>query len=731
MNTKPHTFVELFDLTLENGKSIGSIEVPMIQRDYAQGRRTIGINRIRKKFLAVLHGALTGDSYSVRLDFVYGDVTDGKLIPLDGQQRLTTLFLIHWYIAKKENVPPEQYAFLRNFTYRTRPSSARFCEKLLEVAPDFKHDTISDWLADQSWYLLSWEHDPTIASMLTMLDDIHATFKDESNLWDRITASDNPPISFFFLALDDMGLTDSLYIKMNSRGKPLTEFEHFKADFEGMLKGVSESLCNEFIHKVDKDWLDMLWSYRGDDDAIDDEFVRYFRFVSEMLCFKNGVEIDDDIFDLAQTLYSRQSSNVEANLQFLFSAFDCWCQIDDIEGFFSSIFSEQGYEDNKVALYSDNTNILLECYNKYGIRSGRRREFTLNNSILLYAVLTYQLNKETISAIEFRERMRIVRNLVMNSEFEIRAERMNSILKDTEEIICDGRITLKNMAFNEIQKNQEIEKADWRIANPDSVNDLNRLEDHPLLQGTVAIIGMNDPQKLAGRVDKFYEVFDQDSDYIKISRALLTIGDYSQDHGWRFLLGDRNDASWRELFSESKQRKHFDRTRQAVLSLLDCLIANPDESLDSIIESYLEQSDVKMDWRYYLIKYPRMRAANHGRYCRRDEEPYNLIMMNTASSLNGRHWSPYLYQVIEEKIIEENCSLGEYGDPLVVLPRQIKVRGLNDAWLFTDMEDNEIRREPVPQSEDGFDTEDRVELLITHVQQLLQEKQTADAVQPE
>jgi hypothetical protein len=32
---------------------------------------------------------------------VYGDVRAGVLQPLDGQQRLTTLFLLHWYVASR------------------------------------------------------------------------------------------------------------------------------------------------------------------------------------------------------------------------------------------------------------------------------------------------------------------------------------------------------------------------------------------------------------------------------------------------------------------------------------------------------------------------------------------------------------------------------------------------------------------------------------------------------
>lgn len=76
------------------------IEVPLIQRDYAQGRESQ--KDIRNDFIDALHSSLSlpaGDSrLPLNLDFVYGSMEAGnaaRFLPLDGQQRLTTLFLLH------------------------------------------------------------------------------------------------------------------------------------------------------------------------------------------------------------------------------------------------------------------------------------------------------------------------------------------------------------------------------------------------------------------------------------------------------------------------------------------------------------------------------------------------------------------------------------------------------------------------------------------------------------
>ena len=79
------------------------VEVPIIQRDYAQGRSTPKVKSIRERFVADLMMALEFGQDRGKLDlaFVYGQVNNGVFVPVDGQQRLTTLFLLHLYIVKR------------------------------------------------------------------------------------------------------------------------------------------------------------------------------------------------------------------------------------------------------------------------------------------------------------------------------------------------------------------------------------------------------------------------------------------------------------------------------------------------------------------------------------------------------------------------------------------------------------------------------------------------------
>ena len=251
------------------------IEIPIIQRDYAQGRA--GKEELRKSFLRDLTDAL-GTNKRMKLDFVYGTNENGVLIPIDGQQRLTTLWLLHWYVAyRAQKLDKPTIERLRKFSYRTRLSSRQFCEKLAgfsELPPDDLD--VASHIRNQVWFRRAWRNDPTIQSMLRM---ISGTLEDKSDgidgvvnsqqsadYWNKLTSSDCP-IVFYHLNLYGISHSDDLYIKMNARGKPLTSFENFKADLTGYVKEMGNSALNDprtgLSIKMDTAWMNVFWQNRS------------------------------------------------------------------------------------------------------------------------------------------------------------------------------------------------------------------------------------------------------------------------------------------------------------------------------------------------------------------------------------------------------------------------------------------------------------------------------------
>ena len=103
--------------------------------------------------------------------------------------------------------------------------------------------------------------------MLVMLDAIDLKFKNENGLWEKLIEEKEPRITFQNVVLENFGLSDDLYIKMNARGKPLTSFENFKSQFEKYIeeKKFEEKITNpeeKFAHKIDTVWTDLFWKYR-------------------------------------------------------------------------------------------------------------------------------------------------------------------------------------------------------------------------------------------------------------------------------------------------------------------------------------------------------------------------------------------------------------------------------------------------------------------------------------
>ena len=647
---------------------------------------------------------------NITLDFVYGDVcTDGVLTPLDGQQRLTTLFLLHWYIAKKENIELAEYNFLNNFSYATRFSSRDFCQELVKYSPNFSNDELSVAIKDQAWYPYEWKNDPTIQSMLVMIDAIHKKFSNKAGLWQSLVINKN--ISFYFLPLSEMGLTDDLYIKMNSRGKPLTHFEHFKAEFEEIIKNTSEELSKQINHKFDIEWTDMLFPFRGDNNIIDDEFMRYFHFISDIISYKAGVPIEKDEFKLAQILYSSENKNAKENILHLKSSFDCWLNLNILD-FFETIFSKHTYETGKVKIYQEELNIFKECLDNYGEYAGRNRKFPLNKILLIYSIITYLKNKDSVSENQFKRRLRIIRNLIWNSSDEIRDDRMKNLLNETETIILTGEIQFTEsgeLGYNVRQKEEERKKIRWLIENAEQENELYHLEDHSLLKGCVAIVDLNNP----GNFKKFRLLFDNCHKEL-INRMLLILGDYSQFISWRVQLGARsNDSVWIDLFHPSKLRTGFDETFKIVNTLLSSLevsIINNDY-LEQHINHYIDNKETPKDWRYYFVKYNHMLHGNFGMYYwnNKQAKDYNIIMMNTEKSIGGKNWNVFLYTLFLLPDFSGKLLLGEYayqGDKMKVINTDNEIECLTDKYVVSN---NGILTDYMIQQNEGLDIEDRIE----------------------
>lgn len=438
---------------------INRIEIPIIQRDYAQGRDDDKTKKIRNGFLSSIINALENESSPLELDFVYGNVKNNVLQPLDGQQRLTTLFLLHWIIALKTKKLLDNESTFLKFTYETRISSREFCNALVKNWNELgEGETLGEKISDSKWFFLSWKKDPTIKAMLTMIDAIEEKIKSKeieelNDFWQKLTI-DSPIITFNFKELNDVGLTDDLYIKMNARGKALTEFENFKAQFEKYIKESNpdkidweieykDKLTKTFSHKIDTVWTDLFWKYRGDDNLIDNEFIKFIsgiainNYAHNLTIIENKEEERRIRAELEKKSNGKRVSNeavnrerIERRIQLLFNSPDEISSVDfptkEAFDYLVSTLDKYTINSNDEVLPNNlplwdyckremiEINSTIKIENNLFIEFIKNSETTYKQRVLFYAQTQYLLISKEFNQESFSHWLRVIRNIVQN-----------------------------------------------------------------------------------------------------------------------------------------------------------------------------------------------------------------------------------------------------------------------------------------------------------------------------
>lgn len=616
------TYRGIFDSAPDERPTILSIEIPIIQRDYAQGRDDSDTVTIRRDFLDVLVRALT-TADSVGLDFIYGEVADGGVLkPLDGQQRLTTLFLLHWYVASQA-ATLDASAPWAQFRYATRLSAEYFCRELVSHTwPADDADPV-DWITDQHWYLFPWRTDPTIQSMLVMIRAIHERLSSGDHsfeaLWERLTAPHHAAISFLFLPIDDMESGDDLYIKMNSRGKPLTEFEVFKARLEKLLASTGRQ--TELSEKLDREWSDLLWHYEGGNFLVDEEFMNYFTFVVDVCEWRTGTRTPGTLLQRAQRVFG-DHEDAQTHLEFLFFAFDTWVgerPSDNVPAeVLTDLFRVDGNAKSGLLLFeSQDPNLFAACLKHYGTK-----QFSLAETLFLFAVIIFRQTCPEGASKDLGHRLRSLRNIAESAPDDVRNEYMPELIASTITLMTDPVDSYLDglKRFNQARIDDEKLKRDLLARHPELQGSVHALEDHELLRGRLFAFHL-DPATLHARGDTFRAITSIDA-LPRLAAALLTKGDYSRSLRTRRQFGvagqRRGGGSWRDVLTggsrdgRAAMREAFDR-------LLDD-VASRDEpaadALEVIVREWLteQEASCRYDWRYYFVRYPSMLSAPQGIY---------------------------------------------------------------------------------------------------------------------
>lgn len=693
-------------------KRHGRIRIPMIQRDYAQGRAEE--RDVREGFLAALESALklpAGDSkLPLNLDFVYGSVEgpqeDTRFSPLDGQQRLTTLFLLHWFLAWQDGAWEEFGKLFRGddghsrFSYKVRQFSNEFFDKLVVFEPTKRPQdapSLRALITDQRWYFRNWRLDPTIQSALTMLDAIHRRFKGSTGLFARLTSEEEPAITFQLLDLESFELSDDLYIKMNARGKPLTAFETFKAQYEQVLAsqfagqsrrvGDRDYTVAKFIAlRMDTTWADFFWVHRDRRTNLYDEVImNLFRVLALITC---EPENQDYLRDLAllrdegrQASYATFHSHGWLEEEFtetLIALLEQWSARSCGKSAFEPLLPNTLYFDEATIfakLARGSTNLTL-------------------TEVIQFAgyVLFIRKYPAAIVTDAFQEWMRVVRNLALNTLIErpddLRGAarglrdllpKATEILTHLEQLPEKGRVA----GFFPQQVTEERVKAGlirnhsaWRAL-------IDRAEQHGYFRGQIEFLcefsgatahwtktkgfAWDEPthlhlqQNFEGYLKKAEAMFRAEglvpAGEYRWQRALLTVGDYLLSMGWTnlsFLVDATTDpTSWKRLLRGGAYSLAPETLKRPLLKQLwDKLTDGPPiaEQLDAIIA---DASDLPA-WREALVRTPKAIEYCGKRAIRRDSE--TQIFLLKKMRMSGHHAELFTFCLHEKLDTPEWCG---------------------------------------------------------------------------
>lgn len=652
------------------------VRIPIIQRDYAQGR--IQETQVRKSFLNQLKAVLSDTSAHLDLDFVYGNGQPGKhFIPLDGQQRLTTLFLLHYYLSRRDEASRSDFrsrfgeqksnTVESRFQYKTRFSSTAFLNALFQIQNEFTLDDLvtvgtrlgttqiteanvfSQTMMNFGWFVDSWAQDPTVDSMLRMLDAIHVCFKDiPGNLYQRLISETQPAITFQLLPMQDNGLDEDLYIKMNARGLPLTAFEKIKARIIQRLGDVTETrllsrtqsekekmvpLKEYFSFMADTRWAQLFWPYhdekkveitigqKKESHTIKEIDSRILNFIAAVTVNYQAVNWESD--QLNQALMDKPGSMNWGSLE----------NLDD------DFFIRLADAFDAVMILLDASNQQLPSDFKELFKTfvtGTKSDRQYGRRIQFYAFYRFGiLYKDNLDPDELFDCCRVVRNLVQNTRFDSEEDfckairSIDSLLNQSRSIgilnyLAENK-DLPEAGLDRRQLKEERMKAQLLLL-PEWKDEILNAEENLYLEGQIISIlslsgieaqydekgntlgNITEEQKAKFKrfTGLFSEIFNEgglademEKDQI-FRRALLACGDYS-------MYGETRGVKSNKSLIRKRGWKHYlqktsEESFAPLRKLLDCAFSDLKEHLQGVVKSRAVND--LYDCGGMLVKYP-------------------------------------------------------------------------------------------------------------------------------
>lgn len=524
------------------------IRIPQIQRDYAEGRRNPKIRDIRRAFLNdLLDSVYSNGQRPLHLDFIYGYDRNDAFEPLDGQQRLTTLFILHWIFSPADKKDLIGLDGLSRFTCETRISAEEFCNEIVKHAACVLHHEanaknlqVSEVICKKDWFKWAWRNDATVISMLVVIDEVFALMKESGYTYDTSRYDALSCISFHWLDLNKFSQGDELYVKMNARGLQLSAFDILKSTLEEELRqqnamGADEegtaAFEEEWKRIVDNDWIDYFWGQRGirengevDVAEVEDRYMRLLlrlisiQFARQDVC-PQLAEVansrDERTLELLVPRYTAEAWRARHSTAARYLYIDFLQLYNDMQSLIG--FTEVGqdrqwfdftkYLDPEYGWDSTGSRNLLDLY--------LQDSFTYPERLGFYGVLAFlrkfplrtmavngNADGENVRLKDFKSWGRFLRNCTIIENCNDRFDDVGKVITAMTQIDrwmeefekCGMRMdeflgTIKNVpGFERARIEEESAKAKLRCADPEWVNLMREAETDAYLRGQIGCL---------------------------------------------------------------------------------------------------------------------------------------------------------------------------------------------------------------------------------------------------
>ena len=690
-----------------------TILIPLLQRDYVQGGREDVIVPFLDSLLKT----------NQDLNYIYGYEEDGCFVPVDGQQRLTTLWLLYLYLYSRKQCKNK---FNINIRFASREYAEDFCERLSlhleKLVKENDADSLDKVIVNQNWFIQSWLSNTSLRNMLATLKFIHRKINEENfdSIWNRLVVSATPGITFAFLQMDERnGLDDDIYIKMNGRGRKLSAFENLKSFMDENVAGLF--FAEDWKMKMDNKWADMFWDNRNRQqehpEEIDDEQL-YCLYNLLILYHIQNDELLDTIIrikDEETLLYEELTSFFGKN------------EKTEVKDVIKSVIERLQKAGNFPLTWFERLNLLSPgffkfAYNKLNTLTSYCKKFnemqlyigesdsektsrtyqlcmcegSFGRTLpLLYALLAYQ-EGET----ELFDWMRTMRNLILNTV--IGSEDLPSIIKDIDAFstLCKNSNIytvlqsddVKNVLdkFNKSQVKEETRKASM----PEFKDEMINMENGRFFRGRIGILfrmlkeqegyDCMSKENVKSYSSVLLELFDGndnglstkfEKDYL-LRRALMSFPPYyfgkEVSSCWSFNNGL---TEWREYIT---QEDYDISSLQQLMKKLLIPEFKSGKDLVNVLSEYITdissnfEEDIrkkdKDSHRYYFIKYPAIWAFMDTKRCVWNDNNYDIVLKSANGNNSNRMELRTISLFLDYK--EKKDSINQQGWSVSIWPKE-------------------------------------------------------------